>query len=137
MCQTPWLMSALAAVRDVGAPEAYFGGGVLRALAWDFLHGYAKPTPLRDVDVAFFDPERLSPERDLEVEQALFERIPDVPSRPFGAADLMGQILRRNPRRVSAGIFEKRLLEKRILEHWPGVRIMRDTAEDPKVRSVQ
>jgi uncharacterized protein len=76
---TPWLMEALLAARDVDAPQWLVGAGALRNAVWDRLHGFAEPTPLADLDVAFFDPADLTPARDDEVEAALRARRPEVP----------------------------------------------------------
>ena len=76
---TPWLLEALRAARDVDPPDWLVGGGVLRDLVWDRLHGRSRPAPPRDVDLAFFDPTRLDPARDAEVEAALRRRLPWVP----------------------------------------------------------
>ena len=76
---TPWLLEALRAARDVDPPDWLVGGGVLRDLVWDWLHGRPRPAPPRDVDLAFFDPARLDPARDAEVERALARRLPGVP----------------------------------------------------------
>jgi hypothetical protein len=76
---TPWLLEALRAARDVDPPDWLVGGGVLRDLVWDRLHGRPRPAPPRDLDLAFFDPTRLDPARDAEVEQALTARLPGVP----------------------------------------------------------
>ena len=76
---TPWLLEALRAARDVDPPDWLVGGGVLRDLIWDRLHGRSRPTPPRDLDLAFFDPTRLDPARDVEVEQALVARLPGIP----------------------------------------------------------
>ena len=76
---TPWLVEALEAARDVDPPDWLVGGGVLRDLVWDRLHGRSRPAQPRDVDLAFFDPTRLDPDRDAEVERALHARLPGVP----------------------------------------------------------
>jgi hypothetical protein len=76
---TPWLLEALRAARDVDPPDWLVGGGVLRDLVWDRLHGRSRPPPPRDLDLAFFDPTRPDPARDAEVEQALADRLPGVP----------------------------------------------------------
>jgi hypothetical protein len=52
---------------------------VLSNLVWDRLHGRFRPAPPRDIDLAFFDPTRLDPARDAEVEAALARRLPDIP----------------------------------------------------------
>ena len=76
---TPWLLGALRAAREVDPPDWLVGGGVLRDLVWDHLHGRTDPSPPRDVDLAFFDPARLDPARDAEVERTLRARLPGVP----------------------------------------------------------
>jgi hypothetical protein len=43
---------------------------------------------------------------------------------PCGLGDLLGMVLRRNPRRVSLEQFRKRLAEKRIQEKWPRVQVI-------------
>jgi uncharacterized protein len=74
---TPWLMRALAAARAVDAPDWLLGAGAIRSAVWDRAHGIE--TQLKDVDVGFFDPGDLTPERDAEVEQALRHQAPDIP----------------------------------------------------------
>jgi hypothetical protein len=77
--ETPWLMEALRAARDVDAPDWLLAAGALRTAVWDHLHGYSSPTPLADVDLGFFDPDDLRPERDRAVEAALRARLPAIP----------------------------------------------------------
>src|SRR3954470_20501948 len=72
-------MAALKAARDVDAPDWLIGAGAVRTAVWDRLHGYAQPTPLRDLDVAFYDPADLSERRERSVEDALRARLPGVP----------------------------------------------------------
>jgi hypothetical protein len=74
-----WLMGVLEAVRACDPPDWLVGAGALRSIVWDHLHGYVAPTPLADVDVAFFDPGDLRPERDQEVERCLRARRADAP----------------------------------------------------------
>jgi hypothetical protein len=76
---TPWLMRALAAAREVDAPDWLIGAGAVRTAVWDRLHGFDEATPLADIDVGFFDPADLSPERDREVEEALRAALPEAP----------------------------------------------------------
>jgi hypothetical protein len=72
-------MRILHVVRACDPPDWLVGAGVIRTVVWDQLHGYAEPTPVADVDVAYFDPDDLSPERDRGVERQLRARCPDVP----------------------------------------------------------
>jgi uncharacterized protein len=76
---TPWLIAALRAARDVGAPDWLLVAGALRTAVWDRLHGVAGSGPPADVDLAFFDARDLTPERDAAIEQALRARAPALP----------------------------------------------------------
>jgi uncharacterized protein len=73
-----WMLGVLSAVRDCDPPDWWVGGGVLRDLVWDELHGGFDPAMVKDVDVAFYDPVDLRPERDQAVERALAARLPGV-----------------------------------------------------------
>ena len=77
--QSAWLMRALRAVRSVGLPDWVIGSGAIRNLVWDELHGFAQPTPLNDVDVAFFDPSDVTRGRDAAIERDLARLLPGVP----------------------------------------------------------
>jgi hypothetical protein len=79
LCANTWFSEVLTAVRDCAPPDWYVGGGVVRNVVWDHLHGYTRPTLLNDVDVAFYDPHDLSPERDRAVQDQLCDRLPSVP----------------------------------------------------------
>ncbi len=74
-----WFMDILRAVRICDPPDWLVGGGVIRNIVWDHLHGYVESTPLKDVDVAFFDDAELSPERDRGVQNELHRILPNVP----------------------------------------------------------
>jgi uncharacterized protein len=43
---------------------------------------------------------------------------------PYGLADLLGMVLRRNPRRVPMALFRQRLAQKQITERWPLVKVI-------------
>jgi hypothetical protein len=72
-------MRALSAAREVDAPDWLISAGAVRTAVWDFLHGFASPSRLPDVDLGFFDPDDLSPARDAAVERALREAAPELP----------------------------------------------------------
>lgn len=72
-------MGVLEAARDCDPPDWWIGAGVIRDLVWGDLHGGFDHLKVRDVDLAFFDPTDLTPERDLEIESALRRRLPGVP----------------------------------------------------------
>ncbi|MCK6452203.1 MAG: nucleotidyltransferase family protein [Alphaproteobacteria bacterium] len=52
----PWRMRALAAVAALDLPQGWIGAGFVRTLVWDALAGLARPTPIGDADVIYFDP---------------------------------------------------------------------------------
>ena len=76
---TNWLMDALCIVRELDLPQWCIGAGVIRNAVWDHLHGYSMPTPIRDVDVAYFNRSNLSVQRDYEIQQQLVEASPKLP----------------------------------------------------------
>lgn len=74
-----WRRAVLEAVRRQRLPDWAVGAGFIRAAVWDVLHGYAKPTPLPDVDVLFFDGDDISYDREAAIETALAKALPKVP----------------------------------------------------------
>jgi uncharacterized protein len=76
--EVPHLMAALAAAREVGAPDWLISAGAIRDAVWDVLHD-REPAPPRDIDVGYFDPDDLTPERDQAIEQALRALEPGLP----------------------------------------------------------
>src|SRR5690606_14180994 len=52
---TPWLVSVLRVVRELGPPEAFVGAGVIRNGVWDALDSAHRAAPLDDVDVVYFE----------------------------------------------------------------------------------
>lgn len=77
--QNEWFMNVLRAVRICNPPDWFVGGDVIRNLVWDHLHKYQQTTPIKDVDVAFFDPNHLSENYDLEIQSKLQDLLPHVP----------------------------------------------------------
>nr|WP_315398036.1 nucleotidyltransferase family protein [uncultured Duganella sp.] len=73
-----WLAPALRAVRGLELASWCIGAGAVRNLVWDALHGYATPSHLADVDVAYFDAHDTSVARDREFERRLREAMPAV-----------------------------------------------------------
>src|SRR4051812_16203671 len=72
-------MEALRAARAVDAPDWLVCAGAIRDVVWDALHDRPLTAAPRDVDVAFFDPSDLTPERDEAIEAALRARAPELP----------------------------------------------------------
>jgi len=53
--RSDWFMRALRAARALGLPDWCIGAGAVRNLVWDHLHGHPAPSPLADIDLAYFD----------------------------------------------------------------------------------
>jgi hypothetical protein len=69
--RTEWLMRAFRAVAASDLPDAWIGAGVVRDVIWGQLHDGFDPSGVKDIDVAFFDPTDLTPERDRAAQQQL------------------------------------------------------------------
>jgi hypothetical protein len=76
---TPWFMQALAQVRACRLRAWCVGAGAVRNMVWDALHGHAVPSALADIDVAFFDADDPSPERDAALQRQLQAAAPGTP----------------------------------------------------------
>ncbi len=74
----PWMLRALDAVGASGLPDAWIGAGVIRDLVWGQHHGGFDPAAIKDVDVAYFDADDLTMERDV-LAQDLLARLADLP----------------------------------------------------------
>ncbi|MDQ7092327.1 nucleotidyltransferase family protein [Desulfosporosinus sp. PR] len=74
-----WFMKLLRAVQELKLPDWFIGAGVIRTLVWDHLHGYKKATPVKDVDVVYFNASELSPSHDQIILEELKEKLPEVP----------------------------------------------------------
>jgi uncharacterized protein len=74
----PWVLRALDAVAVSGLPDAWIGAGVIRDAVWGSYHGGFDPAGVKDVDVAYFDPDDLTMERDLVAQETL-GRLAELP----------------------------------------------------------
>lgn len=74
-----WFMQALRVARALELEDWCIGAGALRNLVWDHLHGYATPSALSDIDLAYFEPRDLSVERDRAVQARACSLAPDLP----------------------------------------------------------
>ncbi len=75
----PWMLRALDAVAVSGLPDAWIGAGVIRDLVWGQYHGGFDPAAVKDIDVAYFDPEDLTMERDMTAQDILRGIAADLP----------------------------------------------------------
>ena len=72
-------MQALAQVRALRLPAWCVGAGAVRNMAWDALHEHATPSALADIDVAHFNADDLSPQRDDALQRRLQAMAPATP----------------------------------------------------------
>jgi uncharacterized protein len=79
----PWLLGAVDAVAASKLPDAWVGAGVLRDLVWGQRDRGFEPTEVHDVDVAFFDPDDLSRQRDDAAQRCLMS----IADRPWEATN--------------------------------------------------
>lgn len=70
-------MTILKVLREIG-PDFFAGGGLVRNLVWDRLHGYKVETPNDDVDVIYFDKDNFSKEHDQALESRLRSASPNI-----------------------------------------------------------
>jgi uncharacterized protein len=73
----PLLLQVLEALRKVDG-GLFVGGGLIRNVVWDYLHGYPSATPIDDVDVIYFDLAERTKEHDAAVEAKLRLLIPNL-----------------------------------------------------------
>ncbi len=62
---------ALDAVAASGLPDAWIGAGVIRDVVWGRQHGAFDPAVVKDIDVAYFDADDLTRERDMAAQKTL------------------------------------------------------------------
>ena len=62
--------SILSILRDENK-NLYLGGGIIRNIIWDFLHGFTDPTPIDDVDVIYYDAQNTDKAFDIKIEENL------------------------------------------------------------------
>jgi hypothetical protein len=76
---SPRFMAALQAVRSLDLASWCIGAGAVRTLVWDALHGHAMPSPLADVDVAYFDASDLGHQGEQALQRRLAALEPGYP----------------------------------------------------------
>jgi hypothetical protein len=74
-----WFMPALRAACSLHLESWCIGAGAVRNLVWDHLHGYASPSALADVDLAYFDSSDLRPQAEQTLQALLCSRLQGVP----------------------------------------------------------
>ncbi|WP_371846818.1 nucleotidyltransferase family protein, partial [Vibrio cholerae] len=76
--KNPIRLEALECVYQLELPQCYIAAGFVRNLVWDSLHHNVKLTPLNDIDVIFFDADRLYSDYEKSLELKLSEQIPQL-----------------------------------------------------------
>lgn len=66
----------LRAVRELDLPEGAVGGGAVRDSVWDALSQRREHAAFRDIDVAYFERDRLAPGVEHQAEEALDRKLP-------------------------------------------------------------
>lgn len=66
----------LALVSGLNLPDCWIAAGFVRNAVWDALHGRSPQPPQSDVDVIWYDPGDLDPERDRSIERELLATAP-------------------------------------------------------------
>ena len=74
----PVAMAVLRAAGELGLPDWWIGAGFVRNRVWDAISGFPA-APERDVDVAYFDPEKVDPREDVRAETHAMVIMPGVP----------------------------------------------------------
>ena len=77
--ETHWLCRALNAARSLELSEWCIGAGALRNTVWDALQGGRSAALPADIDLAYFDREDLSQDRDHELQRRLEVLEPNLP----------------------------------------------------------
>ncbi len=73
-----WFMEALDVVSYSGLSQGCIGAGIIRNIVFDYIDGETA-TPIRDVDVAYFDLSDLSERKDIEYGDVLKGHMPNIP----------------------------------------------------------
>ena len=77
--QAPLRLQALEIVRPLDLPDWAIGAGFIRAAVWDAMSGFTTASAVDDIDVLYFDPGDLRPEREMEIEKRLRDINPTLP----------------------------------------------------------
>jgi uncharacterized protein len=74
----PWIMDLLRAVRAMHLQQWCIAAGVIRNKVWDHLHGYSDRTLPADIDVLFYDRDRIDHTYEADIESQLATIVPGV-----------------------------------------------------------
>lgn len=71
------LVHYLKVLRDINL-DLYLGGGAVRNLVWDKLHGYVTISQITDLDIIYFDSLNNTKEHDKRIEHQLYKKMPNI-----------------------------------------------------------
>ncbi len=74
----PLRISALTCLSSLNLPHSFIAAGFVRNLVWDYLHNKAKPTPLNDVDVIYFDNNETNIDEYKKSQKVLNSKLPEL-----------------------------------------------------------
>lgn len=72
-----WMMKVLKEVQALQLPDWWIGAGFVRNKVWDTLHGFQHRTPLGDIDVIYFNPEKMEESDEERFQSTLAAWMPD------------------------------------------------------------
>ena len=76
--QDPMRIKALECVYKLALPDCYIAAGFVRNMVWDHLYRFSLPTPLKDVDVIYFNLHQCSSDADRSYQDELQQLMPAV-----------------------------------------------------------
>ncbi|MFC0562475.1 nucleotidyltransferase family protein [Halalkalibacter alkalisediminis] len=79
IAEDEWMMNILRAVKTLDLPDWWICAGFVRSKIWDVLHDYRKRTPIKDIDVIYFDLSDQKEKTEKEFEKKLHSLMPTIP----------------------------------------------------------
>ena len=79
IAEDAWMMEVLEIAKSLGLPDWWICAGFVRTKIWDSLHGFEERTPLADIDVVYFDPEKTHESEEKRFEEQLEQLKPGLP----------------------------------------------------------
>ena len=79
IAEDSWMLEVLRAANTLNLPDWWICAGFVRSKVWDALHDYDVRTPLGDIDVIYFDKEKLDEEMEKDYECQLGRLMPELP----------------------------------------------------------
>ncbi|MGG2071971.1 nucleotidyltransferase family protein [Lysinibacillus irui] len=74
-----WMLDILSTVETLQLPDWWVCAGVIRSKVWDVLHEKEDRTPIADIDVIYFDKEKVAEKIEKHYEQELKQISPNEP----------------------------------------------------------